>query len=160
MQEGNEVSEQMSTVVSIHILQWRQYRRWNVNCFPGRCPLIWELFMRALCIPTSSIWNSKTCFLIGAYQSKWLFILCFSADFQQTLVNDCTWHTLLKRNLRKGWRSMCVNVTIVCMCVFWVPKWICNSTGCFLCDLHFCGFMPIKLLSCMNPLLPQQVTSV
>lgn len=74
--------------------------------------------MRSLCSPTSSIWNSKTCFLIGAYQSKWLFILCFPTDFQQMLVNDCTWHRLLKRNLRKGWRSMCVNVTIVCMCVF------------------------------------------
>lgn len=42
------------------------------------------------------------------------------------------------------------NVTTVCISVPWDPKGICVCRGCFLCALHLCGLMPIKVLSYTN----------
>lgn len=50
---------------------------------------------------------------------------------------------------------------IVCIkLASWDPKLICICAVCFLHALHLCAFPPIRLLSHMNPLLPQQVTGV
>lgn len=73
--------------------------------------------MRAFCSPTSFIWNSKARFLIGAYQSKWLLILCFPTDFQQMLVNDCTWHKQLKEKPQKRLKKHFVLMLLLFVCV-------------------------------------------